>query len=95
MPGRTHRIGLIHLLPLLHLCACFVAAFGRLSSGWEYLTYMDFPVSVLVLSASYSFDHPFILFGAIGTLWWYLLSRLGEIWITRLICYMRGRARRA
>ena len=95
MPEKRRRNELVLLLPLLHLCACFTIALGRLNSGWEYLTYIDLPVSVLILSASYRFDHPLILFGAIGTLWWYMSSRLAEIWITRFISYLGGRDCRA
>jgi hypothetical protein len=35
----------------------------------------DIPVSFIVLVVSYNFDHPLILFGIVGTTWWYLLSR--------------------
>jgi hypothetical protein len=70
-------------LPLLHLCVCVIIALARLSSGWEYLTKVDFPISVFIVSAMYSFDHPLILFGIIGTFWWYLLSRAAEMLWTK------------
>jgi len=82
----------IHLLPLLHLCACFAIILGNFESAWEYLIfYIDYPISVFVVSALYSFDHPLILFGIMGTLWWYLLSWLAITWGGRLIGGARKR----
>jgi hypothetical protein len=36
--------------------------------------WIDAPASVFVVSLSYNFDHPLILFGILGTAWWCLLS---------------------
>lgn len=80
---------LVYLLPFLHLCACLVITVARLESAWEYMMFVDAPASVLIISVSYNFDHPLILFGVIGTLWWYLLSRAAQIWGTRLIAASR------
>ena len=38
------------------------------------MTMVDVPASILVIAMLYDFDHPLILFGAIATLWWFLLS---------------------
>ena len=66
-----------YLLPLLHLCACFIIVLGNFESGWEYLTfYVDYPISIFIMSALYTFDHPLVLFGTVGTIWWYVLSWL-------------------
>jgi hypothetical protein len=78
----------IYLLPIIHLCACFVIALARIGSGWEYLIKIDYPISVFVVSALFSFDHPLILFGTVGTLWWYALSWLAVTWGTRLIAHI-------
>jgi hypothetical protein len=40
---------------------------------------VDIPMSVIILAISYSFDHPLLLFGTLGTLWWYLLSRAADM----------------
>jgi hypothetical protein len=75
-----------YLFPLLHLCLCISITLGHFESGWEYLIfYIDFPISVLVMSALYSFDHPLILFGIVGTIWWFILSWLISTWICRLV----------
>jgi hypothetical protein len=71
--GRT-RSRMVYLLPSLHFCACVVIALGRLD-WWQYLFLVDLPVSGIVLAIAYNHDHPFVLFGIIGTFWWYLLSR--------------------
>ena len=76
---RRARFLLVHLLPFLHLCACIIIALARLESGWEYMMFVDGPTSVLIVAESYNWDHPLVLFGIIGTLWWYLLSRGAEI----------------
>jgi hypothetical protein len=72
VPGK--RISLIYLAPFLHLCACLIIAVLRLESGWHYMTIVDVPASTVVIAMLYDFDHPLILFGVIGTLWWFLLS---------------------
>jgi len=68
------RRALVYVAPILHLCACLTIALLRLESGWHYMTIVDFPVSILAIALSYNFHHPLILFGVIGTMWWYLLS---------------------
>lgn len=35
-------------------------------------------MSVIIVATGYNFDHPLVLFGTLGTLWWYLLSRAVE-----------------
>jgi len=47
--------------------------------GWGYLLMIDIPMSVIIGAIAYSFQHPLILFGTLGTLWWYFLSRLAEM----------------
>jgi hypothetical protein len=68
------RSPLVHLLPFLHLCACLTIAVAGIGAGWQYMTMIDAPASVLVIALIYNFNHPLVLFGIIGTLWWYLLS---------------------
>jgi hypothetical protein len=84
MTAKSPRFFLVHLLPFLHLVACFVIAIAGLQRGWQYLWMIDVPASLLAMFLGYYFDHPLILFGIIGTVWWYLLSRAIEIFATRL-----------
>jgi hypothetical protein len=79
---RLHFI-LVHVLPFLHLCACLTIAFARLESAWQYMMLIDVPMSVVIVAISYNFDHPLLLFGTLGTLWWYLLSRAAEMFFRR------------
>jgi len=85
------RISLIYLVPFLHLCACLIITVLRLESGWHYMTIVDVPASVLVITFLYDFDHPLILFGTIGTLWWYLLS-LGVAYCWKFLQSIRSRS---
>jgi hypothetical protein len=72
---------LVYLLPALHLCACLTIAIAHLEAAWGYLLLIDVPMSAFILAISYNFDHPLILFGTLGTLWWYLLGRVAAmIW---------------
>ena len=87
--GFRARSFLIYLLPILHLCACLIIAVAGLESGWRYMMFADLPASVLIMAEAYNFDHPLILFGIFGTLWWYLLSRGVEIVGTRVIAAAR------
>jgi hypothetical protein len=71
----------VYLLPSLHICACLTIALAHLETAWGYLLFIDAPMSVFIGAISYNFDHPLILFGTLGTLWWYMLSRLAAmIW---------------
>jgi hypothetical protein len=72
----------VYVLPFLHLCICVVIRLAHLDKAWGYMFLVDIPMSVIILAISYNFDHPLLLFGTLGTLWWYLLSRAAEmIWI--------------
>jgi hypothetical protein len=82
---------LVFLLPLLHLCTCIIIVLAQLGKGWEYLGLIDFPASVLIVAIDYNFDHPLILFGVFGTLWWYFLSRGAEIMGARLLTIVQKR----
>lgn len=81
----------VYLLPLTHLCICLTIGLGGIGSGWEYMTMVDAPASVLVIGLLYDWNHPLILFGVIGSLWWYLLSlAIGVCWV-RLSGAIRNR----
>jgi RHS repeat-associated protein len=88
---RSRVFLLVHILPFLHLCACLVIALARLGAGWQYMFLIDAPASGFVLALSYNYDHPLILFGTIGTLWWYLLSYAAAFGWIRLSAAIRNR----
>jgi hypothetical protein len=76
----------IYFPPILHFCAClmstlrfFVPGLQYLSVMWTLLVLVDVPVSLLAdgLGPHYSALAATWIVAA-GTLWWYLLSRLGE-----------------
>ena len=85
MPKGIRNIRLVCALPTLHVIACFAVASPVFHSNWEFLVKLDFPVSVFVVSAIFTYDHPLILFGTIGTVWWGMLGYLFDRWLTRLI----------
>lgn len=85
------RYLLIHLLPVLHVAACLTVALAGIESGWQYMTMIDAPASVLVIALIYDFSHPLVLFGVIGTIWWYLLSLAAALLWGRLSDAIRTR----
>jgi hypothetical protein len=72
------RVFLIYVLPATHLCACIIIAFLQLEFAWQYLATADTLMSIPIVALSYNYDHPLLLFGVLGTLWWYLLSWLAD-----------------
>jgi hypothetical protein len=71
------------LLPSLHFVSCLIIGLTGSDAAWGYMFLIDIPMSVIILSVAYSFNHPLLLFGILGTLWWYLLSRAAEMVIRR------------
>jgi lipoprotein signal peptidase len=82
---QKHHSAWIYLLPSLHLCASAGIAFSKLTAGLLYLSYIDFPLSAILLWMTFRTGHPMICFGILGTLWWYLLSLVGLWFINRFI----------
>jgi hypothetical protein len=85
------RLLLVNLLPSVHLCACLIFALAHLERGWDYLFFIDIPVSFLLFGLSYNFNHPPILYGLFGTLWWYLLSFAAAFCWIRVSAAIRNR----
>jgi hypothetical protein len=83
-PKLTRRVFWLHALPLLHLFSCLFFGVAHVDAAWGYMFLVDIPMSVIILAVAYNFDHPMILFGILGTLWWYLLSRAADMVIRRL-----------
>lgn len=65
---------LLHLAPLMHLCACFVIALAAPVRGWQFLVPVDFPASIPLIALLYNHDLPLPVFGTVGTAWWYFLG---------------------
>ena len=65
---------LLYVLPLLHICCCIAT---RMVDGpWMPVILSELPVGALLLGADWRFDYPLFWFGVLGTLWWYLISRV-------------------
>jgi len=69
----TGRPYLVYLLPFLHLSACLVMWLEHVQN-LEFMILIDFPSSIPVVALLYAGFNPWICFGILGTLWWYLLS---------------------
>src|SRR5262245_7894850 len=87
-PGTSLRVSVISLvLPTLHVGLCLATKAGRLafegSWGWFLVFVVDFPLSILLLPFLKIAD-PLLVFGILGTAWWYLISRLGVYCAGRL-----------
>ena len=76
----------IYFLPILHFCACLMSTLRYFVPGlqylvviWDFVMHADFPVSLVAYALTPKYA-PFaaIWIVAIGTLWWYLLSRGAE-----------------
>ena len=78
----TRNPFLVYLLPFVHFGACLVIWLGNITSGWQTLIVADFPFSLLLVGLLYRNDNPLIIFGLLGTLWWYVLSLLIR-WLVR------------
>jgi hypothetical protein len=76
----------IYFLPILHFCAClmstlrfFVPGLQYLSVMWDFVVRVDFPISLVADALTPRFAPlAAIWIVVVGTLWWYLLSRLAE-----------------
>jgi hypothetical protein len=72
------RVSLV--LPALHLCLCVATRVGMLAAegswAWFLVFLVDFPFSILLLPLLKIAD-PLLVFGLLGTAWWFLISRVG------------------
>lgn len=87
------RLRWTHAVPLVHLLVCLLAGSGYLLPPlsllgilFSVLVVADLPISgVFVFLAAgthgaFAFAYPLV----VGTLWWYLLCRVGEKWFAAL-----------
>ncbi len=93
-PGSSFRCRWYYFPPLAHVCTCALVAGLPNQVGVEPLVWIDFPASILILAATWSSDYPVLVFGILGSLWWYLVSRSVDIWRLRLIGHMRAKVKR-
>ena len=87
-------MGVSLVLPALHLCLCVATRIGLLASegswAWFLVFLIDFPFSILLLPLLKIAD-PLLVFGLLGTTWWFLISRLGVYGVRRTVnCRPRG-----
>jgi hypothetical protein len=75
------------VLPVLHVVVCIATAARLLASegswGWFLVFLIDFPFSLMLLPLLKAAD-PLLVFGILGTAWWYLINRLGVYWAGRI-----------
>jgi hypothetical protein len=73
---QSRRGSLLLALPLLHFIACVTIGLAKMVSGVHYLIYVDFPFSLALVALGWRNDNFLLWFATLGTLWWYLLSRV-------------------
>jgi hypothetical protein len=91
LTGQAHP-DWVYFLPILHFCAClmstlryFVPGLQYLSVMWDFVVRVDFPISLVADALTPKFAPlAAIWIVVVGTLWWYLLSRLAEAAINKL-----------
>ena len=81
------RFRWIHIVPLVHLLICLLAGSGYVLPSlrplgilFSVLVLADLPVSVVFVFLAFG-THGAVAFAyllVVGTLWWYLLCRIGE-----------------
>jgi hypothetical protein len=90
---KTHHVVSL-VLPALHVCLCVATKVGLLASegswGWFLLFLVDFPFSIVLLPLLKIAD-PLLVFGILGTAWWYLISRFGIYCARRFSEFRRRR----
>ena len=83
----------VYVLPMLHLCVfavanlgIFIPALQNLGILETYLIAADLPVSLVVFALAWHYPMlAAIWIMVVGTLWWYLLSRLLELGVHKLL----------
>ena len=67
-----------------HFGACVAIWIGNIETGWQKLIVADFPFSIMMVGLMYRKDNPLLIFGILGTIWWYVLSLLIR-WLVRRV----------
>jgi hypothetical protein len=96
---RDRRSRWVYLLPAVHLCACLVSFIGLAIPSLQYLGILftfillaDLPVSALTYALGWKYNVlAAIWIFVAGTLWWYLVSRAGEVLFKRILRHNKPR----
>jgi hypothetical protein len=78
----TTHLSLARVLPVLHFCLCLISTLGilvprwdELLKGWVFLTFADFPVSLVAIAIGWRHQVlGLVFYVVVGTSWWYLLG---------------------
>ena len=64
------------VLPAIHLAMCVYIQLSPSEGGWWWFPafLVDLPFSILLMFVNYIVPSPLIVFGVLGTLWWYLIG---------------------
>jgi hypothetical protein len=75
----------LFILPGIHLVFCIVIALSSSEGSWQWFPvfFIDLPFSLLLVFLQ-NVISPILVFGILGTLWWYIVS-LGLLWLIRTI----------
>ena len=91
--SNAHRWAAL-VFPGIHLLTCAAAQLGLFGSegswGWFPVFVVDFPFSILLLPAL-KVAPPLLVFGIVGTAWWYLINWAIVYCVRRLSGKARGR----
>jgi len=84
----------VYFPPILHVCVCIASNLGYLIPSLQYFSgrlngyiiLADLPISIMVFALAW--QYPVLAMTwlvVIGTLWWYLLSRLLELGVQKFL----------
>jgi hypothetical protein len=79
------RSPLLFVLPGIHLVFCIIIALSSSEGSWQWFPvfFIDLPFSLLLVFLQ-NVISPILVFGILGTLWWYIVS-LGLLWLGRIV----------
>jgi hypothetical protein len=65
---------LLYVLPLVHFSICMLTQFA----DWEWMPVFvsELPVGAVLLGITWRFGHPLFWCGVVGSLWFYIVSRV-------------------
>jgi hypothetical protein len=68
-------LGLLLVMPVLHLFFCFAAHSNTGAGGWQWypMFVIDLPFSVVLLFASQIMPE-YLAYGVFGTIWWFAIG---------------------
>jgi len=69
--------------PSIHFGVSLAFWIGHVDAGWQYLLMADFPFSGIMAGLMFRGVNDLIVFGILGTLWWYFVSLMIRRLFTR------------